>query len=262
MKRLNKKYIGTVISEEIDAEPFFQFLHAIRQECGIFNKVKKYKDDAMELYAILRDIAPKDSVFGWSDGVYKFYIPVAQAEDLETAKKWFNEAKQCTFRTLPSFLNKMVFETDHQDPGSGAHALTAVGIAAMAAASNKITLDEYSSSIAAMNLVRQWNGFSDDEPIYLMRYKDLLFPVMEPYFTEIHPKTWEYIQKEAADLLDKYWCGGDHWSAEWKDGNVEFEAGPHPKVLTHLRSIAVDKKIPFGFKLRKVDDDDTENSGS
>lgn len=256
MKRLNEKFIGTVISEEMEAAPFFKFLHSIRQECGIFNKVDKHKDDVLEMYHLLTGIAPKGSVFGWSEGVYKFYVPSTQSEDLETAKSWFAEAKTCNFRTLPAFLNKLVFEIDHQDPGSGSHALTAVGIAAMAAASNKIVLDEYSSAMAAMNLVRQWNGFSTEEPIQLTRFRDLLFPLMEPYFTTIHPKVWEYLQEEAANLLDEYWCDGEHWSSEWKDGNVTFEAGPHPEALKHLRSIAVDKVVPFGLKIRKVDDDD------
>lgn len=257
MKRLNEKFIDTIISEELEAKPFFKFLHSVRQECGIFNKVKKHKDDVSELYRIMTDIAPKGSKFGWSDGVYKFYIPKAQSEDLEIAKAWFKEAKNIEgFEQLPMFINKLVFETDHQDPGSGAHALTAIGLAAMAAASKKIVLDEYSSSIAARNLVNQWYGFDYEEPIRIVRYRDMLFPLMEPTFTTITDFVWTYIKEEAARLLDEYWCEGDHWSSEWKDGNVIFEAGPHPEVLKHLRSIAVDEVIPFGFKLRKEPDDE------
>ncbi len=142
---------------------------------------------------------------------------------------WHEEAdsKSMTLEKLPAFLKKLA-EHKH-DYNSCIHAVAA-GAVATAWAINRepnLGITGFQASGVMWEFMRHYNGI--EAPASLLQFKDMLYPQSAYKFErEISKETWEWLQKEAKELIAK---SGD---------------SAHPNVAAHWASIALGE-VPFGF---------------
>lgn len=157
-------------------------------------------------------------------------------EEQRLEKEWFKEAQEQTIVTLPTFINHIMNDYDH-DYGTICHAMAACALAA-AWAVNKHPqghITGFQAGFVMWDFIKEWKYSSNQTALRIVDYDDMLYPQYEDKFDKIISKeTFESIQKAAQESLD-----------EVKQGR---EA--HPDVIKHWKSI-VDGNVPFGYKIKE-----------
>lgn len=124
--------------------------------------------------------------------------------------------------------------TEYQhDYGTICHAAAALAVASCHMVNADKTqggLTGFQSGAIMWNFIQHWMEMGD-QPLKLLRYGNMLYPQYKEDYTSIDPKVFEWLQKEAARLL-------------------EDKTPASEKVTKHWQSI-VKGKVPFGFKIKE-----------
>lgn len=89
----------------------------------------------------------------------------------------------------------------------------------------------FQASCLMWEMVKKYGMYSDNVPLRLIDYSDLLYPQNEHKFNSLPKETWEWAVKEAKEKLQK------------EDVNTW-----HPSVFYHIKDIA-EGQVPFGLKV-------------
>ena len=154
-------------------------------------------------------------------------------EEMNIHEEWYKEGRDMKLKKLPKFLKKLMKDYNH-DYGTICHALASGAIATLWAMNNepKGGITGFQAGFVMWEIIKNWSYRSNKSGLKLIDYDDLLYPQHKNRFDKIlSKKTWEVLQKEAKEFINK-------------GGLVA------PKVLQHWESI-VDGVVPFGFQVRK-----------
>lgn len=157
-------------------------------------------------------------------------------EEQRLEKEWFKEAQEQTIVTLPTFINHIMNDYEH-DYGTICHAIAACSLAAAWAANKheQGRITGFQAGFVMWDFIREWKYSSNQTALRIVNYDDMLYPQYEDKFDKVISKrTFESIQKAAQESLD-----------EVKQGR---EA--HPDVIKHWKSI-IDGNVPFGYKVKE-----------
>lgn len=157
-------------------------------------------------------------------------------EEQRLEKEWFKEAQEQTIVTLPTFINHIMNDYEH-DYGTICHAMAACALAAAWAANKHEQghITGFQAGFVMWDFIKEWKYSSNQTALRIVDYDDMLYPQYEDKFDKVILKrTFESIQKAAQESLD-----------EVKQGR---EA--HPDVIKHWKSI-VDGNVPFGYKVKE-----------
>lgn len=126
---------------------------------------------------------------------------------------------------LMSFLTEL--ETSPSTYGTIVYKMVAAQFAVFNMMNRTQGITGFQASFVGWEMIREYFNTGED-PVRLLKYKNLLYPQYEDHFHTISTDTWKYIQEEAAKNLsnDSVLC--------------------HPSVIAHWESI-VGGKIPFGL---------------
>jgi hypothetical protein len=151
-------------------------------------------------------------------------------EDMGVHKQWYEEAKKQTLETLPAFLDKLANGYVH-DYGTicHAHAAAAVGACWAMEHSEQGGITGFQASCIMWEFVKNWMSYTS--PLRLQDMSHMLYPQYKYSFTTINKETWEWLQKEAKEKLEKH------------------KVLVHPDVQKHWESI-IAGEVPFGLKVR------------
>lgn len=158
-------------------------------------------------------------------------------EEMGAHNQWYVEAKEQTLETLPAFLTKLSQEFEH-DYGTICHALASSAIASAWAMNNTEQggITGFQAGAVMWEFIKNWGYGGELKPLRLFDYSNMLYPQYEGYFEKsISTDTWNWLQKEAQELLDN-------------DRTMM-----HPNVVKHLQSI-VNGTVPFGFTVTDEDE--------
>lgn len=145
---------------------------------------------------------------------------------------WYEEARKQTLETLPTFLNHLMNDYQH-DYGTICHALAAGGIATMWAMNNdpKGGITGFQGGAVMWEVIRYWNYEHNKCGLKLVDYDNMLYPQYDHNFANtISPGTWKELQKEAKVLLKG--------------------KGAHPDVRKHWQEI-VEGTVPFRYSIKE-----------
>ena len=158
-------------------------------------------------------------------------------EEMHREKEWFEEAKQQTIETLPDFMERIMNGYDH-DYGTVCHAVAACALAAVWAA-NKCDgggITGFQASFVMWDFIMQWMYPSNKCGLKLIDYDNMLYPQYAYRYEKlISPAVWNNLQREAKKNLEE-------------DDKYAFDC-----VTEHWKSIAVDGRVPFGYKVSDED---------
>lgn len=157
-------------------------------------------------------------------------------EEQRLEKEWFKEAQEQTIGTLPTFINHIMNDYEH-DYGTICHAMAACALAAAWAVNKhpKGHITGFQAGFVMWDFIKEWKYSSNQTALRIVNYDDMLYPQYEDKFDKVISKrTFESIQKAAQESLD-----------EVKQGR---EA--HPDVIKHWKSI-IDGNVPFGYKVKE-----------
>lgn len=157
---------------------------------------------------------------------------IAITEEMHLEKEWFEDAKKQTLETLPTFIDHVMNDYDH-DYGTVCHAISACAVAAAWAANESEGacggITGFQSGFVMWDFVRYWSRPNNKCGMRLLDYDDMLYPQSDYKFEKtISKSVWESLQKRAKENLE---C---------------IDHPVHENVLAHWRSIA-DGKVPFGY---------------
>ena len=185
----------------------------------------------------------KDWRYYWrkvSDAVWERWAKLTRTQVTEESgiqKEWYNQAtKVRSRRQLNRFIKKLTTKYIH-DYGTICHACAASAIAAAYCVdrSDQGWITGFQAQAIMWEFVTRWAH--KEGPLRLVEYHNMLYISYEQQFSKtITKNTWEYLQREATRLL--------------KD-----EHRAHPDNLAHWRSIAEEKKVPFGYTVAKEGDE-------
>ena len=170
--------------------------------------------------------------------------------------EWYEESKNITLETLPKFLNKLSEDYKH-DYGTICHAIITSALAAAKAIdrSPQGGITGFQASCIMWGFITNWMNYKN-EPLGLVRFKDMLYPQHQLGFTSITLKTWEWIQKEAKKQLRKILIFKRFGIKEilfrrFDELGTHYgrQTNVHPKVFSHWKSIC-HGRIPFGYIIR------------
>ena len=155
--------------------------------------------------------------------------------DKNRPETWYEEAKNQTLETLPSFMNHLLCEEPHSYE-SICDAIAACAVAAAWAGdkSPQGGITGWQGSWVMWKFIQNWMGKQDSCGLKLVDYDDMLYPQYNYKFAEktISSDTWSAIQKKAKEFLD------------------EIDGYTSPKVIEHWKSI-VDGVVPFGYTVKE-----------
>lgn len=132
---------------------------------------------------------------------------------------------------LPEFLRRMLLTKPDQE---GVLHMLVAGALATVVALSKVHgkgMEEQDADRLMYRFISRWRGITG--PIKLLRFDHMLYPALKGSFAPtISESTWAWLQAEAARKLLRSKAP----RAEWK---------------WHWQKIAVEKEIPFGWKLEQ-----------
>lgn len=152
-------------------------------------------------------------------------------EEMKLHEEWFKEARGQTLETLPSFIEKLATQYNH-DYGTICHAIVAaaIGTAWAMDSSECGGITGSQAGFIMWGFIRQWNYNSNKLGLKLINYDNLLYPQYEDNFkNKISVEHWERVREVAKEELKE-------------------KTNAHPTVITHWQSI-VNGKLPFDFVL-------------
>lgn len=158
--------------------------------------------------------------------------PEIITEEMQLEKEWFKQAREQTLETLPSFINHIMNDYEH-DYGTVCHAIGACALAAAWAADKSAQggITGFQAGFVMWDFIRQWNYTHNTCGMGILDYDNMLYPQYEHKFKTISEWNWEELQKKAKENLSK-------------------ETNAHPDVIAHWKSI-VEGNIPFGYTIEK-----------
>ena len=154
-------------------------------------------------------------------------------EEMHPEKAWFAEAKKMTEEGLSDFFARIIHGYNH-DYGTACHAVAACALAAAWAAcgENDIGLSGFQAGFVMWDFIRDWKYRHNKCGLRLVDYDNMLYPQYDDKFEKaIDRYTWEALQKQALENLEKY------------------SKYAHPDVIDHWQSI-VDGIVPFGYEVK------------
>lgn len=157
---------------------------------------------------------------------------ITEENDRATLDAWKAEAREVkTPEQLTAFVTKLTTEYEH-DYGTIVHAMHAAMKAAMQVvdSSPQGGITGFQASCLGWMQVKDLFMVRDGDPLRLVNYSDMLYPqYAEKFASRISTATWEKLQKEAKD-------------------NLEREREAHPNVKAHWETIAAGR-VPFGYEV-------------
>lgn len=145
-------------------------------------------------------------------------------------KKWYEEAKKVTVKTLPAFVEKLTTKYKH-DYGTICHAVSASALAAAHAVDHSEVggITGFQAGCIMWGFVTEWLGLQG-KPVRLTEFSNMLYPQYEADFHSISKATWEYLQKEATK-------------------NLKSKEGVATGIKEHWQSIK-NGIVPFGYSVK------------
>ena len=148
--------------------------------------------------------------------------------------KWYADAKNQTLSTLPSFINHLLVDYEH-DYGTICKAIAAAMLGAGYAVnnSNQGGITGFQAGSVMWEFIKEWSYSNNSCGLKILDYDNMLYPQYNNMFDKtISANTFKALQEMAKkNLLER---------------NKEHI---HPDVLNHWKSIA-DGKIPFGYTIK------------
>jgi hypothetical protein len=152
-------------------------------------------------------------------------------EETGEHEAWYQEAEKQTLATSPEFLSRLANNYSH-DYGTICHAIAASGLAAMYAMNESPQggITGFQGSCVMWEFIRRWGAYKS--PLRLVDYGNMLYPQYEDKFQKTIPESaWEYLQKEAAN-------------------NLEKKTDASQDVINHWKSI-LEGVVPFGYVIER-----------
>ena len=151
-------------------------------------------------------------------------------EEMHLEKEWFKEAAEMKLEGLHAFIDKMMNGYVH-DYGTACHAVAACAVAACWAACDKEGLTGFQAGFVMWDFIKNWTKQYNKTGMKLVGYDDMLYPQYEEkYEKTISQRTWNKLQEEAKNRLEKEKCACG-------------------EVMRHWQSI-VDGHVPFGYTVK------------
>lgn len=158
-----------------------------------------------------------------------------QLSEKEFKEQFYKKASEVKTPEELTTLLKEITEFNH-DYGTIVYGCTA----AMKAAMNVVNrspqggITGFQAGCMGWEMIKELMGTTPNAPLKLTDYHNMLYPQYADKFEKrISTATWEYLQLQAAENLEK-------------NG---ISTGTHPNVVAHWVSIK-DGKIPFGYVVR------------
>lgn len=126
-------------------------------------------------------------------------------EEQRLEKEWFKEAKEQTIVTLPTFINHIMNDYEH-DYGTICHAMAACALAAAWAVNNHPQggITGFQAGFVMWDFIKEWKYSSNQTALRIVNYDNMLYPQYKDEFDKIISKeTFESIQKAAQESLDE-----------------------------------------------------------
>ena len=163
-------------------------------------------------------------------------------EESGIQKEWYKAVDdQKTVPDLSEFVRHLTEDYEH-DYGTICHAITAAALAAARVVDRSPSggITGFQASCIMWEFIKKW--MMKDGPLRLLEYNNMLYPQKRPQFNTISATTWEWLQKEARELL-----GGRKNRSP--DGSVFSDSvDAHPEVIAHWESI-ITGDVPFGYTI-------------
>lgn len=155
-----------------------------------------------------------------------------------THKEWYEQAKGQTLETLPTFINHLMNDFEH-DYGTICHAISAGSIATAWAMDRHEQggITGFQAGAIMWEFVRHWTYSSNKTGLKIIDYDNFLYPQYSNQYQKVISKdTWKAIQKQAKELIEE------------ADEDYVSKA-----VYQHWVSI-VEGKVPFDYTVEKEED--------
>lgn len=145
-------------------------------------------------------------------------------------KDWYKKNPK-NLEELMKFLKSLQEDYSH-DYGTICHALAAGAVATCHALNSgpQGGITGFQAGAVMWEFIRYWMGYKD-EPMRLLRYKNMLYPQYEKDYRTISKETWDWLQSKAKERLSA-------------------KGHAHGAVVAHWKSI-IDGKVPFGYQVEK-----------
>ena len=177
-------------------------------------------------------------------------------EEMRIHDEWYKESANITLETLPEFLKKLSEDYEH-DYGTICHAVSASALAAAKAMdkSPQGGITGFQASCIMWEFIKHWMHIKN-EPLRLIKYKNMLYPQHAEDFISITQDTWEWLQKTAKERIRKILAFKKFGKREilfrcFDESKTHYgrQTNVHPKVFSHWKNI-VYGIVPFGFIIR------------
>lgn len=157
--------------------------------------------------------------------------PTPITEQSGIQNEWYATAKTMTIADLPEFIRHLTEDYIH-DYGTICHAIAAASLATAHAIDRSEAggISGFQSGAIMWQFIIRWT--SNNNPLRLTDYGDMLYPQYREKFTSITPETWAWLQDRARDNL------------------TQRSYNAVDPVVKHWKQIA-DGVIPFGFHIRE-----------
>ena len=166
-------------------------------------------------------------------------------EESGIQKEWYADVDNVkTVADLTEFVRHLTEDYRH-DYGTICHAVAAAALAAAKTVDRSPSggITGFQAGAIMWEFIRHW--IKKEGPLRLIEYQEMLYPQKEDHFRTISKSTWEWLQKEARELLD----GRKNRNP---DGSVFSDSvDAHPEVTAHWKSIAAGT-IPFGYTVKEA----------
>ena len=156
---------------------------------------------------------------------------ITEKDHLE--KEWYEQAKEQTLETLPTFIKHVMNDYSH-DYGTIVKAMNACAQAALRVANKEEQggITGFQAGAIMWEFILEWNHKNNKTGMKLLDYDNMLYPQYEYlYEKEISKNVFEALQKEAKNVLE--------------NDNKYL----HPEVKKHMESI-VNGIVPFGYSIK------------
>lgn len=153
---------------------------------------------------------------------------------------------------LKYFVTRLIEEYQH-DYGTICHAITAAALAAAKAvdASKQGGITGFQAGAIQWMFIEAW--MQEVGPKKLLNFRDMLYPQMEERFEKyITLNTWEWLQNQARELLDK-----EKRSCEEDPDHIPAA----PAVVRHWQRIVDGNTVPFDYKIKLSRGEQSTESG-
>lgn len=150
---------------------------------------------------------------------------------MKVHEEWYEQCKEQTIETLPSFLNHILGDYKH-DYGTICHALAAGSVATLWAMNNhkNAGITGFQAGAVMWEFIRHWNRTNNKTGLRLVDFDNMLYPQYSDEFQKtISKDTWEHLQKEASK-------------------NISENGRAHIEVVAHWKQI-VNGRVPFGYSI-------------